>query len=50
MTAPPIGIVGGGDFGWGLALAAERAGRKVVLWTRRPQRAGTAKILSLIHI
>lgn len=44
MTAPPIGIVGGGDFGWGLALAAERAGRKVVLWTRRPQRAGTAKI------
>lgn len=40
----PIGIVGGGTFGWGLALAAERAGRQALLWSRRPQRAGTEHI------
>lgn len=44
MSAPPIGIVGGGDFGLGLAHAAERAGRKVLLWTRRPERVGAAKV------
>lgn len=44
MNAPPVGIVGGGKFGWGLARAAERAGRKVLLWSRRPQREGTESI------
>jgi glycerol-3-phosphate dehydrogenase (NAD(P)+) len=44
MSAPPIGIVGGGKFGWGLAVAAERAGREVLLWSRRPQRLGTERI------
>lgn len=44
MSAPPVGVVGGGGFGWGLALAAERAGRAVKIWSRRPQRAGTANI------
>jgi glycerol-3-phosphate dehydrogenase (NAD(P)+) len=39
-----IAVVGGGSFGWGLALAAERAGREVLLWSRRPQREGTPKI------
>lgn len=29
-----VGIVGGGAFGVALALAAERAGRRVVLWAR----------------
>jgi glycerol-3-phosphate dehydrogenase (NAD(P)+) len=44
MSAPPVGIVGGGDFGWGLAHAVERAGRQALLWSRRPQRAGTEHI------
>lgn len=44
MSAPPVGIIGGGTFGWGLALAAERAGRRALLWSRRPQRAGTDHI------
>lgn len=44
MSAPPIGVVGGGHFGWGLARAAERAGRRVLLWSRRPQRPGTEAI------
>ncbi len=44
MSAPPIAIVGGGEFGLGLALAAGRVGRRVVLWTRRPERVGAAKV------
>ncbi|MCY1055171.1 NAD(P)-binding domain-containing protein [Nannocystis sp. SCPEA4] len=44
MSAPPIGIIGGGNFGWGLAHAVERAGREALLWSRRPQRAGTEHI------
>ncbi|MBL9101494.1 MAG: NAD(P)-binding domain-containing protein [Myxococcales bacterium] len=43
MTAK-VGVLGGGTFGWGLAFAAERAGREVLLWSRRPQREGTARI------
>lgn len=44
IVHPPVGIVGGGTFGWGLACAAERAGRRVLLWSRRPQRSGTEHI------
>lgn len=33
MSAP-VGVVGGGSFGQGLALAAARAGREVILWSR----------------
>lgn len=44
MSAPPVGVVGGGTFGWGLAAAAERAGREVLMYSRRPQRAGTKAI------
>lgn len=36
-----IAVVGGGAFGWGLALAAERAGHEVLMWSRRPQREAT---------
>lgn len=32
-----IGVVGGGSFGIALALAAARAGRKVLLWARDPE-------------
>ncbi len=32
--SPPVGVLGGGGFGRGLARAAERAGRDVVLWSR----------------
>ena len=39
-----VAVVGGGSFGWGLALAAERAGREVLMWSRRPQRDGTRRI------
>lgn len=44
MTRAKIGVVGGGAFGWGLALAAERAGREVLLWSRRPQREATGSV------
>ena len=44
FTDAKVAVVGGGSFGWGLAHAAERAGREVLLWSRRPQREGTAKI------
>ncbi len=37
MTSLPVAVLGGGAFGWGLAHSAERAGRRVVLWSRRPQ-------------
>ena len=43
MTAK-IGVLGGGAFGWGLAYAAERAGREALLWSRRPQREASGKI------
>jgi glycerol-3-phosphate dehydrogenase (NAD(P)+) len=39
-----VGVLGGGAFGWGLADAAARAGREVLLWSRRPQREATAAI------
>lgn len=41
---PPVAVLGGGSFGWGLADAAARAGNRVILWSRRPQRASTASI------
>lgn len=44
MTHAKVAVVGGGSFGWGLALAAERAGREVLLWSRRPQRDGNSKV------
>ena len=44
MTHAKVAVVGGGSFGWGLALAAERAGREVLLWSRRPQREGSSKV------
>lgn len=37
---PPVGVVGGGSFGRGLALAAAREGREVVLWSRSPRDMG----------
>ena len=43
-AAPPIGVLGGGKFGWGLADAAARCGREVILWSRRPQRPSTPQI------
>ncbi len=44
MTQAKVAVVGGGSFGWGLALAAERAGREVLMWSRRPQRDATSKV------
>ncbi len=32
--SPPVGVLGGGSFGQGLAKAAERSGRRVLLWSR----------------
>ena len=34
-----IGIVGAGAWGTALAVIAERAGREVTLWARRPEQA-----------
>ena len=39
-----VGVVGGGAFGWGLAHAARRTGREVLLWSRRPQRETLAGV------
>lgn len=39
-----VAIVGGGAFGWGLALASERAGHEVLMWSRRPQRTGSERV------
>lgn len=33
----PIGVVGGGSFGWSLVRAVARRGFPAVLWSRRPQ-------------
>ncbi len=41
---PAVGVVGGGHFGWGLADSAARNGRRVILWSRRPQRPETGRI------
>jgi glycerol-3-phosphate dehydrogenase (NAD(P)+) len=41
---PPVAVVGGGRFGWGLADSAARNGRQVLLWSRRPQRPSTPAI------
>ncbi|MDH5493332.1 MAG: NAD(P)-binding domain-containing protein [Myxococcales bacterium] len=32
--SPPIGILGGGGFGHALAIAAQKRGREVILWSR----------------
>jgi len=34
VTRAPVGVLGGGGFGRGLATAAARGGRSVVLWSR----------------
>lgn len=39
MSIARIGVLGAGAWGTALALAAQRAGRKVVLWARRPEQA-----------
>lgn len=36
----PVAVVGGGTFGRGLALAAARVGRRVVLWSRSTRSLG----------
>jgi len=36
----PVAIVGGGTFGQGLALAAARTGRRVLLWSRTARELG----------
>lgn len=43
-SEPVVAVVGGGRFGWGLADTAARNGRRVVLWSRRPQRPATEQI------
>jgi glycerol-3-phosphate dehydrogenase (NAD(P)+) len=40
----PIGVVGGGSFGRGLATAIARNGGEVVLWSRREQSSGATRI------
>ena len=64
MAPQRIGVIGAGAWGTALAVAAQRAGRAVVLWARRPEQAatiaatrenarylpGVALDLSLIHI
>lgn len=39
-----VAVIGGGEFGWGLARAAERAGHEVLMWSRRPQREGSQRV------
>ncbi|WP_051284970.1 NAD(P)H-dependent glycerol-3-phosphate dehydrogenase [Nisaea denitrificans] len=39
MSIDTIAVLGAGAWGTALALAAQRAGRKTVLWTRRPDHA-----------
>ncbi|UUX48516.1 NAD(P)-dependent glycerol-3-phosphate dehydrogenase [Nisaea acidiphila] len=39
MTIDRIAVLGAGAWGTALALEAHRAGRKVTLWTRRPEQA-----------
>lgn len=40
----PVGILGAGSFGRGLALASARVGRRVVLWSRRERDLGHENI------
>lgn len=40
----PVGIVGGGGFGRGLALAAARVGRRAIVWSRNPKDLGHERI------
>lgn len=40
-----VGILGGGELGWGFGQAAARNGHDVIVWSRRPQRASTETIL-----
>lgn len=42
MSAP-VGIVGGGSFGRGLAAAIARNGGEAVLWSRRPRELGVER-------
>jgi len=36
MTAPPIGVLGAGSFGRGLACAVRKSGHEALVWTRHP--------------
>lgn len=38
MTTPPVGVIGAGSFGKGLALAAKRNGHEVIVYTRSPDK------------
>lgn len=40
----PVAVVGSGTFGRGLALAAARVGRRVILWSRSPREFGEEHI------
>ncbi len=46
----PVAIVGGGGFGQGLARAAARVGRKVVLWSRQPRELDDPAIASTSNL
>lgn len=39
-----VAVVGGGAFGRGLALASERAGHEVLMWSRRPQQPASGRV------
>ncbi|WP_339855156.1 NAD(P)H-dependent glycerol-3-phosphate dehydrogenase [uncultured Nisaea sp.] len=43
MSIDRIGVLGAGAWGTALALAAQRAGRQTVLWSRRPDQAETMR-------
>lgn len=43
MSAP-VGIVGGGSFGLGLAAAVTRDGGEVVLWSRKPRDVSSPRV------
>ena len=47
-----IGIVGAGAWGTALAVIAQRAGREVILWARRPDQAAvlTAERENRLHL
>lgn len=44
MQAVPIGVVGGGSFGIGLAKAVARGGREAIVWSRRDRSLGGERI------
>jgi glycerol-3-phosphate dehydrogenase (NAD(P)+) len=45
-----VAVVGGGGFGRGLALAAAREGRPVVLWSRQPRELDAPGVRSTTHL